>query len=307
MVGQGVHALLAQGFGDFLDPFARLAIDDAGVAGVFGADETQQLCRGILLLDDGVANVGTVETADECARVLQLQPLNNVLARQRVGGGGERNPRHTRETLVQHCQGAVFGPEVVTPLAHAVHLVDGKQAEFAAFAHRVELGQETRCRHAFGRGVQQRQFAAQHALLDLCRFLAGQGGIEKGRADTGFVQCADLVVHQRDQRRDHHRRAAPGALARNRRYLVTQRLAAARGHQHQRVAAGNDVVDHALLWPAKLRVAENVVQYLARVGRGTLQGQWCGVQQNSSSMQRLSGQFTVASGEKDRVSTIHGP
>ncbi len=54
-----------------------------------------------------------------------------------------------------------------------------------------------------------------------------------------LLERADLVVHQRDQRAHHERHAAAGAVARDRRHLVAQALAAAGGHQHQRVAAGD--------------------------------------------------------------------
>jgi hypothetical protein len=54
-------------------PLARLAIHDAGVARVLALDEAQQLQRGVLLFDDGVADVGPVKAADELAGVLQLQ------------------------------------------------------------------------------------------------------------------------------------------------------------------------------------------------------------------------------------------
>jgi hypothetical protein len=167
VVGQGVHAVLAQGLGDLLHPLARLAIHHTGVTLVFALDEPQQLGRGVLLLDDGVADVGPVETADEGAGVLQLQALEDVLAGQGIGGGGEPHARHRRITLVQHRECAVLGAEVVAPLADAMHLVDGEQAQFAALDHGVELGQETRRGDPFGRGIDQCQLAAHHLALDL--------------------------------------------------------------------------------------------------------------------------------------------
>jgi len=53
---------------------------------------------------------------------------------------------------------------------------------------------------------------------------------------------------------------ALGAVARDGRYLVTQALATTGGHQHQRVAATNHVVDDLGLGTAKRAVAEDVVQ-----------------------------------------------
>ena len=52
-----------------------------------------------------------------------------------------------------------------------------------------------------------------------------------------FLERADLVVHQRDQRADDDRDALAGAMANDRRHLVAQALAAAGRHQHQGVAA----------------------------------------------------------------------
>jgi len=74
------------------------------------------------------------------------------------------------------------------------------------------------------------------------------------------MQGTDLVVHQRDQRRDHHRDALPGLLARNCRNLVTQRFAAAGGHQHQRVATRHHVLDDRLLRPTELTVAKDFLK-----------------------------------------------
>ena len=85
-------------------------------------------------------------------------------------------------------------------------------------------------------------------------------GVEKGRLDPGLVQGADLVVHQRDQRRDHDRHAVARLLARDRGDLVAQAFAAARGHEHQRVAAVDNVVNDPGLRSAEGLVAKNLAQ-----------------------------------------------
>jgi len=260
VVGQGMDAGLRQHVGNFFHPFARLAIHHAGLARMLALDKAQELGAGILFLDDGVADVGPVETADKLPRRFQLQPLHDVGARERVGGGGERHAWHAGIALVQHRQRPVFGPKVVPPLAHAMRFINREQAKLAAFMQRVELRQKTRRGDALRRGIQQRDFAAQQALLGLISLFAVQRGIQKRRAHTGLVQRADLVVHQRNQRRHHHGNALPGALTRNRRNLVTQAFAAAGGHQHQRVATGHHMADDVVLRPAKTRVAKNLLK-----------------------------------------------
>jgi hypothetical protein len=75
-------------------------------------------------------------------------------------------------------------------------------------------------------------------------------------ARTPSGQRVDLVLHQRDQRRDHD----PDAVADQRRDLVAQRLAAAGRHQHQRVATADDVADDLLLATPERVVAEDPAQ-----------------------------------------------
>jgi hypothetical protein len=49
---------------------------------VLALDEAQQLLVGVLLFDNGVADVGPVKAADKQPRVLQLQALHDVGAGQ---------------------------------------------------------------------------------------------------------------------------------------------------------------------------------------------------------------------------------
>ena len=270
VVGQGGHAGLAQRLGQLLHALARLAIDHAGLALVLALDEAQQLVADVLLLGDAVADVGAVEAADEVPRALQLQPLDDVGARQRIGRGRERNARHARIAFVQHAQRAVFGPEVMAPLAHAVRLVDGEQRQLALGMQVVEQAQEARRVQALGRGIQQGDVAALQAPFDFLRLVIGQRGVQVGRAHTGLVQRAHLVVHERDQRRHHHRHAVALLLAHDGRHLVAQAFAAARGHEHQRIAAGDHVRDDGLLRTAELFVAEHGLQDGMRGGQRRL-------------------------------------
>ena len=55
-------------------------------------------------------------------------------------------------------------------------------------------------------------------------------------------------------------------MAHDGRHLVAQRFAAARGHQHQRVAAATNVLDDGRLLAAEVVVAEDLAQHGARSG-----------------------------------------
>ena len=162
--------------------------------------------------------------------------------------------------LVQHREAQVVFAEVVAPLAHAMRLVDGEEREQAALVQRVELGQHARRGNALGRGVEQHQPPAHHLALDPRGVGAVERRVQERGVHAGLLERSDLVLHQCDQRADDHRDALPGAMANDRRHLVAQALAAAGGHEHQRVAARDRVLDDRVLQAAEFGVAEHVAQ-----------------------------------------------
>jgi hypothetical protein len=181
-----------------------------------------------------------------------LQPLDDLGPGLRIGSGGQRDARHAGKPLVQHRQLDIFGAEVVPPLRHAVRLVDGEERDPAVLQQcEAALGQEPLRRH-----VNEVELAFLHTALDGRGLGAAQCGIEKRGAHPQLGQRVDLVLHQRDQRRDHD----ADAVAEHRRDLVAQRLAPSGWHQHQRIAAARKLLDRFGLVPAERGVAEHVVE-----------------------------------------------
>ena len=165
-------------------------------------------------------------------------------------------------------QAQILLAEVMPPLANTMRLVNRHQAEQATLMQAVQHGQKTRRQDALGRGVQQHQLAREQVTLDPPGFVAVQRAVQKGRGHAGFVQRAHLVVHQRNQRADHQRHALTGAVPGDGGHLVTQALAAAGGHQHQRITALHHLFDHRRLLAAEGGIAEDLLQDVDRVGRG---------------------------------------
>ena len=219
---------------------------------MFGANEIEQLLAGVSLLDHAIPDVGAVDAGHEHPRRPQLQPLDDLGARLPVGGGGERNARHPGEPLVQHRELDVLRAKIVPPLRHAVRLVDGEQRQRALLEQR----QATLGKQPLGGHVHQVQLATPHRSLDVGGLRRAQRGVEVCRAHAEFGERRHLIVHEGDERRHHHAHT----VAQQRRNLVAQRLAAAGGHQHQRVAAIGDVRYHVGLVTAKRRVAEDGVE-----------------------------------------------
>ena len=155
---------------------------------------------------------------------------------------------------MQHIEPHVFGAEVVAPLRDAMRLVDGEQRELGA-RQQIERALE---HEALGGDIQQVELAAQQLGFDRARLAGIERGIEKRRAHPGLFERRHLVLHERDQRRDHD----AGAGAGDGRDLEAQRLATAGGHEHQRIAAGHERADHFCLRRAEAFVAEDAVQNL---------------------------------------------
>ena len=242
MIGQCPDAFLVQPRSDVLDLGPRQAIDDAAFAVVAG-EEGQQLLAGIVALDDRIADVGPVEAGDEHPRRLKAEALDDVVAGERVGGGRQRHARDAGEELGDAGQFAIFGPEVVAPLAEAMGLVDGKERNVDAGQQLGEAG----CRQPLGRHIEQVELAAREPAAHLGRLLGRQRRVEGLGIDACLAQRLDLVAHQRDQRRDHDADARPAEG----RHLVAGRLAGPGGEQHHRIAAGRDVGDDVFLLAAK--------------------------------------------------------
>ena len=251
VVRQRREALIAEKSSGLVDLLARQAVDDTCVATTL-AEEGHQLLARRFLGHDAVEDVRPVETGKETLGALQVQALDDLFAGAHVGGGGQGDARHMREQLGQLAQLQVFRAEVMAPLRHAVGLVDGEQRD-------VQLAQEiehARLHQALGRQVQHLQLTAAHAPGQLTLLLGVQGGVQRGRSHPKLIERGDLVVHQRDQRRNHHREAG----AQQPRHLKTQRLAAAGGHQYQRIAAVGHAFDDCCLAPTETVVADDILE-----------------------------------------------
>jgi uncharacterized Fe-S cluster-containing radical SAM superfamily enzyme len=85
-------------------------------------------------------------------------------------------------------------------------------------------------------------------------------GIEECCTHAEFRQRIDLVLHQCNQRRNHH----PYPIAYQRGNLVTQRLAAAGRHQDERVSTARHLLDDRGLVAAKGRIAKYGLKNMER-------------------------------------------
>jgi hypothetical protein len=250
VVGHRGVAGLGQRLGQRLGPGAGGAVDDAGAAAA-AVDEIHQLLARAVLGLEGEAQVRAVEAAQEGARLgAAEEPCGDLGAGLGIGGRGERDGLDAVEEAPQLADAQVVGAEVVAPLADAMRLVDGEQADADPAQQAAGAGGG----EALGRHVEELQLApaeGRHHRVGLFRAVAGG---ERAGGDAGLGQGPDLVAHQRDQGRDHHGHA----LAAERGQLEAERLAATGRHDGEHVLACGDGCDDLGLAGAELGIAEDL-------------------------------------------------
>ena len=198
------------------------------------------------------ARVDDVERASE--------RLPDVARRLRRRRGGHPEQRRFAQRLETAPDEEVVGAEVVAPHAHAVHLVHDDETD-------ADVGQEideARLPQALGRRVDEALVSGGHAGESRGRLLRRERGVDerRGRRDLRR-ELVDLVLHERDQRREDERRLG----AQHRGELVRERLARAGRHERERVAAC-DRGAHDVLLPGPEGVeAEELAQRGEEIGQ----------------------------------------
>jgi hypothetical protein len=138
-----------------------------------------------------------------------------------------------------------------------VRLVHGQQFRAKFLDDGLEAGRE----EPLGRDVEQAFEPAlelrDHVALLGLRLRARQ----QRRVDLLVAELLNLVLHQRDQRRDDDRQPALHDGGQ----LVAQALARAGGHDAQHVAPAQHVLDHLPLRRAEIVESEMLLQVIAQV------------------------------------------
>ena len=134
----------------------------------------------------------------------------------------------------------------------AVRLVDRNQAD----ADALQRADHALGHQALGGHVEDAHLAGGHTLPDGDIVLAAGGGVDGLRCNAGKFECCDLILHQRDQRRDHDRQPALAQC----RDLIGQRLAGARGHDRKHMAPIEQAVDDPFLAGAEAVEPEDFLE-----------------------------------------------
>ncbi len=198
-VGHGRDALVAQPVGDDSSVADGEAVHDAGTrqVGNDGGQPRQPLClRG--QVDDPQRQTGAGERAAQDQQVV-TELTGHIGHHPVVRGRGAGQHGHTGRQHLEHARDAsIVGPEVVTPVADAMGLVDDEQTAARAH-HRQHLGAEAPVGEPLGRDQQQIDLVAIDRVANFVP-LGLVRRVEGDRAYTHAGRGLDLVAHERQER-----------------------------------------------------------------------------------------------------------
>ena len=235
---------------------ARAGVDDAGLAAAFArvGDQPGEPLPGAGDRRHLEAQVRAVEAGQHLAGLGgDAEPGEDVTPHGRVRGRRERERARPAELLARAAERQVVGAEVVPPLRDAVRLVDHEQAHTAAR----EAIEEAPVREPLRCDEEQRDASRLEVGVAAVLLGAIERGVDEGRRDSDRLERLDLVLHQRDQRRDHER-AAHFECGQH----VAEALAAA-GRHHPEHVVRRERLEHLGLAGPEIGVAEALLQQLA--------------------------------------------
>jgi hypothetical protein len=224
------------------------------------AKESKEIVPRVPFGDDLVADVRTIETGNEHPRLLEPQVLEDLPPGKVVGGGRQRDSRDAGKPFSEDVELSVLGTEVMSPLAHAVGLVDGEESD-SGLPEKLEKGGH---REPLRSHVQKIDSSLDDIRFDPPGIASRKARVQIRRPHSELAERVDLVLHEGDEGRDHH----ADTFSSEGRDLVAEALAAARGHQNERVPARGDVLDYRLLVSAEVRIPEDRPQNFLEIHHG---------------------------------------
>ncbi len=249
VVGRRVDPGATQELGRRLGHLAGRAVDEGGaVTRAQQLDQLPALLRQPLLAADGPAQVRPVESPHNDARASEVELAHDVLprlGRRRRRQGEERRPAEPGPELAQP---QVAGPEVVTPLADAVCLVDRDEPD----PHLAERPEERRAGEPLRSDVEQLELTGDRLAEPRADLGARQRAVDQRGRDVAALERVHLVAHQGDEGRDDERQAGE----QEGRHLIAERFSTAGRHHDQRVPAPEHRPDRRALTGPEPGVSE---------------------------------------------------
>ena len=257
VIARRPHARGHQRAAGLLDRLAREAIDNAAAA-LVRSNVIDDPTQPILRLEHVEIEIGPIKAGRHGHGIAQLQKPHDVLAHTRRGCGSERAHRRTRVQRAEKIGDLeIAGPKILPPLGDAVRLVHRHKRNGRALSKRAEFRRAQPLR----RDIDDLITPLRRPLQRERNLPRRERRIDIGRWNARLNERRHLILHQRNQRRHDDRQPR----RHQRRNLIADRLARARGHHAQRVPPADERGDQLLLTGAERIVSEILPEHCACV------------------------------------------
>ena len=193
-----------------------------------------------------------IESADRDEGMAQPQAARDIGSDLWRRGRSEAGPRRPATGCDRRGQKSVIRAEVMAPRRDAMRLVDHDPPD----AQLGEPAHEARAAQPLGREKKQPVIARDGPPEALALLSCLHRRIDERGRHAAIRKAVDLVLHQRDERRDHHRQPALD----DGRHPVADALAGASRRDRQHVAAAKHRLHHCRLSRPECIQAEDVPQ-----------------------------------------------
>ena len=190
VIRQGGKSGFREAGSEAIDVGSADAIDNAGIRRV-AVDHFADLAKEIGAAGHAIDQVRPVERANEDFGLGEAELAGDVVADSLGGGGGVGVDADGGKYVLERFEHAIFGAEIVPPVADAVGFVDGEERE-GRFAEELEraLGHEL-----FGRQVELLQAAGAYFFGDAALVVNVNRAVDAGGGDAVVGEGIDLVFH----------------------------------------------------------------------------------------------------------------
>ena len=192
------HALRREVSRNLLGVFSADAVNDRRLT-FMPPDRLRDLRVHVQLRTHAVKQIGAIERSDQHRRIDEPKLLDDVATHALGRGRRVGVDARVRKARLEFRESAIFRPEVVPPLADTVSLVD-REARNLKARDKIE---KSRRQQPLRRDEYKMMPAAGELALDVANFHLVHPAVDRRRRIARQPQRIDLVLHQRDKRRDH--------------------------------------------------------------------------------------------------------
>ena len=133
-----------------------------------------------------------------------MQQSEDVGPDPRCSGGTESHHRHARTQISELPQTPIVRPEVVPPGADAMGFIHGKSNQLARCGVLLKDGSRRFTLQSLWSEIEQSKIAVGKLAQDLTTSVGLDATVQTRRGNVTTTELQHLVLHQGDQRRDHH-------------------------------------------------------------------------------------------------------